>query len=323
MVNRTKILVVLLLACGFAADAWADFKVDRRLSLAPGGTFTLETDVGNVVVIGDSTSGAQVTLTSQQDLDEHYDIRFEEVERGVRVTVKRRGFRFWNGGWWGNRTHFDIHVPTKTTVRVNTSGGSIDASRLAGPVDVHTSGGSVRVEDVDGSVEGTTSGGGIRMRALRGNVIAHTSGGGINITDVRGSLRADTSGGGIDIDTVTGDLEASTSGGGVDIRGAGGRVRAHSSGGPVMVRFVSGNARGGELSSSGGGVRAEVDPAVALSIDASSSGGGVTADVPVTVQGRISKDSLRGDLNGGGAVLRMRSSGGGVRIMSASRAATR
>jgi len=64
----------------------------------------------------------------------------------------------------------------------------------------------------------------------------------------------------------------------------------------------------------GGGVRTEVDPAVALTIDASSSGGSVNADLPVTVQGRIDKNSLRGDLNGGGAVLRLRSSGGGVRI---------
>ena len=56
---------------------------------------------------------------------------------------------------------------------------------------------------------------------------------------------------------------------------------------------------------------------VALTIDASSSGGNVVADVPVTVQGRIDKDSLHGDLNGGGALLRLRSSGGGVRITAA------
>jgi hypothetical protein len=68
------------------------------------------------------------------------------------------------------------------------------------------------------------------------------------------------------------------------------------------------------LSTSGGGVRTELDPSVALTIDASSSGGDVDSDLPVTVQGRVASTSLRGNLNGGGAVLRLRSSGGGVRI---------
>ena len=117
---------------------------------------------------------------------------------------------------------------------------------------------------------------------------------------MRGSLTATTSGGGVDIDGVGGELFASTSGGGVEIRGAGARVEAHSSGGPVTVRFAAGNNRGGVLSTSGGGVRTEIDPRVALTIDASSSGGNVESDVPVTIQGRIDKDSLRGELNGGG-----------------------
>ena len=100
------------------------------------------------------------------------------------------------------------------------------------------------------------------------------------------------------------------------VRGAGGRVEAHSSGGPVTVRFAAGNNRGGVLSTSGGGVRTELDPSVALTIDASSSGGSVDSDFRVTVQGSQTRrrHSLRGDINGGGAMLRLRSSGGGVRI---------
>jgi hypothetical protein len=61
-------------------------------------------------------------------------------------------------------------------------------------------------------------------------------------------------------------------------------------------------------------VRAEIDPGARVSIDAHASGGSVNADVPVTIQGKIENDSLRGEMNGGGPVLRLRSSGGGVRI---------
>jgi hypothetical protein len=113
---------------------------------------------------------------------------------------------------------------------------------------------------------------------------------------VRGTARVNTSGGSIEIDAVTGEIHAETSGGRVDIRGAGDRVEAHSSGGPVTVGFAAGNNRGGVLSTSGGGVRVEIDPKVSLTLDASTSGGGVISDVPVTTIGTISRGSLRGDI---------------------------
>jgi hypothetical protein len=42
----------------------------------------------------------------------------------------------------------------------------------------------------------------------------------------------------------------------------------------------------------------------------------VTFDVPVTVQGQISKTSVKGSLGSGGALLKLRTSGGGIRIKS-------
>jgi hypothetical protein len=340
--TRTKILLTLLIGV-FVLEALirADFKTERRLALEPGGTFTLHSDVGDVRLTGDSTSGVVVTvLSGQDDFDELFDLMFEESPGNVAVTVKRRGGwlrHVWTGEWFHDSTHFAIRVPAKTMVNLNTSGGSIEASRLSGRLGVRTSGGSLRLDEIDGPVNGRTSGGSIRVRNVRGDVSVNTSGGSIDIVDVRGGLRATTSGGGIDIDTVSGELYASTSGGGVRIREAGGRVEARTSGGPVTVRFAAGNNHGGELSSSGGGVRAEVDPAVALTIDASSSGGDVESDLPVTVQGVVRNNdpdwpsqpfrkparSLRGDVNGGGALLRLRTSGGGVRILGARTSASR
>ena len=320
--TRTKILLALSVGIVLlATPAWADFRMERHLALEPGGTFTLSADVGAMTLTGDSTSGVTVTVTSRRDdFEQLFDLHFEESAGRASVTVKRRGSwpkGFWNGDWSNDNTHFVIHVPARATVNLSTSGGSLDVSRLAGQVGLRTSGGSLHVESIEGNVDGKTSGGSIRMRDVRGDITTSTSGGSINIVDVKGNLRAMTSGGGIDVENVSGESYASTSGGGVEIREAGGRVEAHSSGGPVTVWFAAGNNRGGDLSTSGGGVRTEIDPSVALTIDASSSGGGVSTDVPVTVQGRIDKHSLRGDLNGGGAVLRLRSSGGGVRISRA------
>jgi hypothetical protein len=339
-----RVKVLLLLFVGIAlleTSIRADFKTERRLALEPGGTFSLDSDVGDVRVTGDSPSGVIVTVVSgRDDFDDLFELRFEESAGRASVIVKRRGSwlrGFWNGEWFTERTHFDVRVPARTTVDLDTSGGSIEASRVTGRLGIHTSGGSLRVEEIDGPVDGKTSGGSIRMRRIRGDVGISTSGGGIDIVDIRGNLRATTSGGGIDIDGVSGDLYASTSGGGVRIREAGGRVDARSSGGPVTVRFAAGNNRGGTLSSSGGGLRAELDPSVALTIDASTSGGNVESELPLMTRGATRSDgadwpsapfrkpltSLQGDLNGGGEVLRLRTSGGGVRIYGTRTSASR
>lgn len=300
-----------------AAPASAQFKLERRLALDPGGAFTLASDSGSVIVTGDSTSGAVVTITSAStDFEKRYELTFEETPGAAKLTIKRRGGWTNNlfGGFRGESAKIAVHVPRKASVIVGTSGGGVQVSTLTGDAKVSSSGGGLEVRDVEGRVDADTSGGSIEVRRVRGPVTADTSGGGITIADVGGDVRADTSGGGIEIEGVNGNVRARTSGGGVRVRGAGGQVDAESSGGPVTVAFAPGNGRGGSLSTSGGGVRAEVDPAVALSIDASTSGGAVTSDVPITVRGRIANDALSGDLNGGGPVLKMRSSGGGIRI---------
>ena len=323
--NRTLVFTLPLALILSATSAWADFKRERTLVLEPGGAFTLDSDVGEVVLTGGSASGARIVVTSDRDLDRDFEFTFDEGPRAATVTIKRRGSaRRLFGGWSeSGRTRITIQVPTRADVRLGTAGGSVSASQLTGALDVRTSGGGLDIEAIEGRVDGSTSGGGIRMRGVRGDAIASTSGGSITITDVGGSLRAETSGGGITINSVGGDLRASTSGGGVEVHGAGGRVEASSSGGGVTVRFVAGNSSGGIVSSSGGPVRVDIDPAAHISIDASASGGSVESDVPITMQGKIENHSLRGEMNGGGPLLRLRSSGGGVKIGRTSESARR
>ena len=53
---------------------------------------------------------------------------------------------------------------------------------------------------------------------------------------------------------------------------------------------------------------------VALDIDAQCSGGKVRTEMPIAVEGALDRGQIRGTLNGGGATLRLRGSGGGIRI---------
>lgn len=319
MLMRPWALGVAAFMLFLVTPAAADFRVERQLRLAPGGVFTLETFAGSVSVVGDSPSGVTVNVTStRDDIERRVDLRMNEESGRVAVTMKRRGtVSRWFDRWqsYGN-LRFTVHVPNQTDVSVTTSGGAVQVSRLDGEVELRTSGGRVQATDIIGNVGARTSGGAIRVDRVRGTVEAGSSGGGIEIVAVAGNVRAGTSGGTITVESATGDVSAETSGGGIRVRGVGGRVDAHTSGGPISVAFAPGNASGGELSTSGGGVSAAVDPGARLSIDASTSGGGITSDLALTTRS-VSRTAIRGDLNGGGPALRLRTSGGSIQIAAA------
>ena len=63
--KRAKVLLLLFVGVALLETSIrADFKTERRLALEPGGSFTLDSEVGDIRVIGDSTSGVAVTVVS-------------------------------------------------------------------------------------------------------------------------------------------------------------------------------------------------------------------------------------------------------------------
>lgn len=125
------------------------------------------------------------------------------------------------------------------------------------------------------------------------DVDVDTAGGSILVRQVRAAVRADTSGGGITIEQVQGPVDADTSGGAIRTREIDGSVTADTSGGGITVK---------------------VDPEVALDIDASTSGGSIINEIELLTE-RVSRTFLRGKLGGGGEQLRVRTSGGSIRIL--------
>jgi hypothetical protein len=282
-----------------AAPAAAKFQRQQKLDLAPGGELIVDAAGGSVTVTGVASGGAMVVITSNRDdIEDRYSFEVTSEAGRARVISRRRGG--WSSqlfGWNSSgNLHFDVRVPRETRVDLKSSGGGIRVSNLMGSARVRSSGGGLRIADITGDVD------------------AGSSGGGVEIKQVRGDVNVSSSGGGVDVMQVTGTVDASSSGGGVDIDGVRGRVTADSSGGSVSAVLTEGNAAGGTLSSSGGGVSVAIGRGTRLSIDAYSSGGSVNCDLPVQTSGKQTRTTLRGNLNGGGSLLKLRSSGGGIRI---------
>lgn len=309
-------VVAGLLAVGSAAAE--PFRLEKKYDLATGDRFFLDSPIGGVELRGVEGRQALIMVTSDRgDLADRFDFRFEQAAGQLKMVVEPRdkGVLSWFKQFRGN-VHITIEVPRATPVELHTSGGGIDLSSLDASVKANSSGGGIKLAEVHGDVALSSSGGGVDVRVVQGSVRLESSGGGVRGESLGGSVYADSSGGGISLKVVSGDVEARSSGGGVEVEEAGGRVTASSSGGPVKVLFAAGNAKGGELDSSGGGIVATLDPEAGLDLDAGTSSGSVHCNLPVTVQGRVSSDTLHGKVHGGGALLHVRSSGGGITINS-------
>ena len=126
-------------------------------------------------------------------------------------------------------------------------------------------------------------------------------------------MRAHTSSGSIEVmQTAAGDVDASSSSGTVRMRGVKGGVRASTSSGGLNIEGQM--AREWRLSSSSGHVTVDVPGSQGLEVDANSSSGTIDVDFPVTVAGTIGKHTLRGSARGGGPLLHVRTSSGGISI---------
>ena len=319
---RKNFHFILFLLCIPLALLAQEERSEKSFTVKPGGWLDLRADFGSVDVRSWPQNEIKVEVRkwvegrhrrSAQELFEDYEIRYSQTARGVAITAEMRGQKLWRGND-GLQVEFRINVPKQYNLDLNTAGGSIGVDDLQGEVRVNTSGGSLTLGRIDGPVNAETSGGSIDLQQAKGKLFARTSGGGITVGEVSGDVDVETSGGSIEVDGAAGNLRAHTSGGGVSLRGLQGNVDASTSGGSMEAEILKQLDAPCELSTSGGGITVYVSRDLKADIDAYTSGGEVDCDLPITVQGRFGEGKLRGKLNGGGPLLTLRTSGGGIEL---------
>lgn len=73
------------------------------------------------------------------------------------------------------------------------------------------------------------------------------------------------------------------------------------------------------LRTSGGGITVTLIPDIAIDVDAETHGGHVSTDFAVAsvIQGKVPKNKLKGNINGGGPLLKLHTSGGNIHLQKA------
>jgi len=311
--NPGKLILITLfcaLVISLAPNSFAGYKdyLERKFDVEPGGLLTLDSDRGSVLIETNTNNKVMIEVILKADtrdkdrareIFDNFEIEFDQDGKNVTIVAEFKKSR----SFWGRKkdrfnVEFSISVPEKYNLDIITGGGSIMVDDLEGDIDASTSGGSLNFRKTKGSVHGRTSGGSISLKKCEGLADVRTSGGSINIGHVKGDVDARTSGGSINVEEVIGVIDASTSGG---------SVTAHITGQPKD------DCR---LTTSGGSVNVYMDENVGVTVDAKTSAGYVDTDFPVTMKGKLKKSVLRGDINGGGPELYLRTSGGNIYLNS-------
>jgi len=214
-----------------------------------------------------------------------------------------------------------------------TAGGHIITGNVAGDASLRTGGGHIRVAgQIGGRADLDTAGGNISVGGANSFVSVRTGGGQIDFGEVRGSVRAQTGGGGIRVLYVSGPMQVESSSGSICLTKVAGMVQAStregtitawinpdspSSGGNVQLAGAS------QLSSGNGDLIVFLPRNLAATIEAVVTSGDmhrIEADPslhmamqPAEPTGSPAVRAV-GTLNGGGAPLRLRTTGGKIRL---------
>lgn len=297
---------------GFTVDVPMRYNLDLNTG---GGNISVSDITGHVEV---DTSGGNIDIGMVTGGNVLADTSGGSIEvRGAtgNVNVDTSGGRITIGDVGGN-------------VVADTSGGRISIGNVQGDIEADTSGGNIEVGESAGRVLLDTSGGTIRAAWAMGAITAETSGGNIFLAGSDTRVRADTSGGNIQIDASNGPVEADTSGGNITVRNATSAVNADTSGGRIEVEIISttGRVDGSiDLDTAGGDITLRVpanfEATISANLEVSRRSRGdyrIYTDFPLTIQEDDGDIIGRGDINGGGARVSLRTNNSDIYIESVS-----
>jgi hypothetical protein len=220
---------------------------------------------------------------------------------------------------------------TNGELKLTTGGGSIHVISAKGKVVASSGGGSVSVGNAT-AVMVETGGGSVDVKTCTGEAQVETGGGSIELGDINGPVTLETGGGSIKLNGARGPVKVSTGGGNLDLWKLSQGVRAETGAGTITAEFVgtppSGNQSYSLLETSAGDVIVYVASDVKLNIKAviqTAFGHKITSDF-----GDLKTSSEGGQwgpktiyaeevLNGGGPLLKVRTTIGNIFIRKAKR----
>jgi DUF4097 and DUF4098 domain-containing protein YvlB len=246
------------------------------LPMHEGGRLILRADLGSIRVSPGPADRVQCQVrlivysaseSEARSYFTHYELGVRRLESaGVLITGK-----FPPGRERARRlaVNFDVQVPLRFNLDLQTDGGGVSVERLDGELRATTAGGDIRTGDITGPVHVETAGGAIVLGNIAQRVEARTAGGPVRVGDVQGDASLATNGGEIMAGIIHGTVHAETAGGDIMLRAASGPVVAQTAGGQIQLGQCGGTVH---AETAGGSIRLE---GARGRVDAETAGGSI------------------------------------------------
>lgn len=306
-----------------AADDPRQDRLEKTFAAKAGGHLVIAADRGTLTVEGADISEVRFqvrrkvvrgTEAEAAELLRQHEVKFSQDGDTVRLESRVPGRQGWS--WKKPQLEVQIvaEVPREFHVDAQTAGGTVRGTNLRGEIQLKTSGGSVHLEKLQGTIHGQTAGGSVQGKDLTGKVDVSTSGGSIQLEWVRGEgVKARTAGGSIQLTQIDAPVNAQTSGGSIELETSSSPVSASTAGGSIRAVLHKAPKAEVVLKTSAGGIQLALPKDAAFELDAATSAGSVQSDFAVGVRSK-DRSELKGAANGGGPLVKLRTSAGGIRV---------
>jgi DUF4097 and DUF4098 domain-containing protein YvlB len=225
------------------------------------------------------------------------------------------------------------------SVSAETGGDSIEVGSIGGDLNVQTGGGKLYLGSVKGLINASTGGGEVVLLSSQQGAVLESGAGDIQVKQCGGELKVSTGGGNIDVGDVGGPAQIETGGGSIRLGSARGlvraetgsgrielngvpAVRAETGAGAILARFLvlSGEHADSLLETSAGDIVVYLPANLNITVRAAieiANGHRIHsefAEIPVKVDSSDWPQTItaEGILNGGGPVLRVRTTTGDI-----------
>ncbi|MFC2166356.1 DUF4097 domain-containing protein [Acidobacteriota bacterium] len=193
---------------------------------------------------------------------------------------------------------YTLMIPSEASINASTVSGNVTCEDISGDLKAETVSGNVSATGAKKGAHCATTSGTVEVDNVIGDVKLHSVSGNVIANAIKGNVKADTVSGSVMLTNITGsdEIEASTISGKVKYEGD------FDSSGYYHLKTHSGR------------VEFIVPSNAAFDLEARTFSGSINSDFDITVRGKISKKSLSGSVNGGGAEVELNTFSGNVYI---------
>jgi DUF4097 and DUF4098 domain-containing protein YvlB len=300
-----SLLLVFSLA---AAKEKYEERFDKTVALAKDGKVDISNISGDITVVSwnqDQVKIEALKISQASSLEKAKEnaakvtIEVAQEANIVRIETKYpKSDKFWGGESVNVSVDYKLWIPEKAALKANNISGDIDAEAL---------GGAAALKTVSGDVDLTKAAAGADCNSVSGDVTVGDVTGSAFLKSVSGDVKANSIKGSVETESVSGDIELT------DVSEAA-TVRVKALSGEVLYRGRISRQGNYSLKSHSGNVVLYLPADSAFDLEAETFSGGIDSDFEIKVMGKVSTKELSGSVNGGGAVLKVSSFSGDIKL---------